>query len=80
MTAIAAVDMFVVATATFKLLYAVIVLNHHRRRVVHFEVTENPTQVWLAPRITEAFPWESLRRDFNEHANLYRQIISIQTI
>jgi hypothetical protein len=39
MTAIAAVDMFVVATATFKLLYAVIVLNHHRRRVIHFEVT-----------------------------------------
>ena len=57
----------------FKLLYAVIVLNHHRRRVVHFEVTENATQVWLARQITEAFPWESLRRDFNERANLDRQ-------
>jgi putative transposase len=32
MTAIAAVDMFMVATVTFKLLYAVIVLSHHRRR------------------------------------------------
>jgi putative transposase len=42
MTDIAAVDMFVVATAAFKLLYAVIVLNHHRRRVIHFEVTQNP--------------------------------------
>jgi hypothetical protein len=41
MTAIAAVDMFVVATATFKLLYAVIVLNHERRRVIHFDVTQN---------------------------------------
>jgi putative transposase len=40
MTAIAAVDMFVVATATFKLPYAVIVLNHQRRRVIHFEVTQ----------------------------------------
>jgi putative transposase len=48
MTPIAAVDMFVVATVTFKLLYAVIVLNHQRRRVIHFEVTQDPTQVWLA--------------------------------
>jgi hypothetical protein len=38
MTAIAAVDMFTVATVTRKLLYAVIVLSHHRRRVIHFEV------------------------------------------
>ena len=59
MTVIVAVDMFVVATATFRLLYAVIVLDHHRRRVVHFEVTQNPTQVWLAQQITEAFPWDT---------------------
>jgi hypothetical protein len=44
MMAIVAVDMFAVATATFKLLYAVIVLSHHRRRVIHFQVTQNPTQ------------------------------------
>jgi hypothetical protein len=37
MTAIAAVDMFVVATATIRLLYAVIFLNHHRRGVIHSE-------------------------------------------
>ena len=41
---IAAIDMFVVATATFRLLYALIVLSLDRRRVVHFEVTPNPTQ------------------------------------
>jgi putative transposase len=62
MTVIVAVDMFVVATATFRLLYAVIVLDHHRRRVVHFEVTQNPTQVWLAQQITEAFPWDTAPR------------------
>src|SRR6516225_8483546 len=44
---IAAIDMFVVATATFRLLYALIVLSLDRRRVVHFEVTPNPTQDWL---------------------------------
>jgi putative transposase len=48
MTDIAAVDMFVVATATFGLLYAVVVLDHHRRRIIHFEVTQSPTHAWLA--------------------------------
>jgi putative transposase len=62
MTAIVAVDMFMVATVTFKLLYAVIVLSHHRRRVIHFEVTQNPTQAWLARQITEAFPWDTAPR------------------
>jgi putative transposase len=62
MTDIAAMDMFVVATATFGLLYAVIVLEHHRRRIIHFEVTQNPTQVWLARQITEAFPWDTAPR------------------
>ena len=59
MTDIAAVDMFVVATATFGLLYAVIVLDHHRRRIIHFEVTQHPTRAWLARQITEAFPWDT---------------------
>ena len=58
----AAVDMFVVATATFRLLYALIVLGHDRRRIIHFEVTQNPTQVWLARQMTEAFPWDTAPR------------------
>jgi len=59
---IAAIDMFVVATATFRLLYALIVLSLDRRRVVHFEVTSNPTQYWLAGQVTEAFPWDAAPR------------------
>ena len=52
----AAVDMFVVVTVTFRLLYGVIVLGHDRRRIVHFNVTQNPTQLWLAaPRS----PWQN---------------------
>jgi hypothetical protein len=54
--------MFVVATATFRLLYALIVLSHDRRRVVHFAVTPNPTQDWLSRQITEAFPWDTAPR------------------
>ena len=54
--------MFVVATATFRLLYALIVLGHDRRRSLHFEVTQNPTQVWLSRQMTEAFPWDTAPR------------------
>jgi len=39
--------MFVVATATFRVLYALIVLGHDRRKVIHFDVTQYPTQIWL---------------------------------
>jgi putative transposase len=59
---IAAIDMFVVTTATFRLLYALIVLSLDRRRVVHFEVTQNPTQIWLSGQVTEAFPWDTAPR------------------
>jgi transposase InsO family protein len=58
---LAAIDMFVVVTATFRLLYALIVLGHDRRKV-NFEVTENPTQDWLARQMTEAFPWDTAPR------------------
>jgi putative transposase len=57
-----AVDMFVVATATFRLLYGLVVIGHDRRRIIHFNVTQNPTQLWLAHQITEAFPWDTAPR------------------
>jgi putative transposase len=62
LTEIAAIDMFVVATATFQVLYALIVLGHDRRRIIHFGVTPNPTQAWLSRQITEAFPWNTAPR------------------
>src|SRR6202166_1252753 len=62
MTDIVAVDMFVVATATFRLFYALIVLGHDRRRIIHFDVTQNPTQAWLSRQMTEAFPWDTAPR------------------
>jgi len=59
---IAAIDMFVVVTASFRLLYALVVLGHERRKVIHFDVTPNPTQAWLARQVTEAFPWDTAPR------------------
>jgi transposase InsO family protein len=57
--AIAAIDMCVVPTVTFDLLFAFLVLGHGRRHLLWFEVTRYPTADWLARQITEAFPWAS---------------------
>jgi hypothetical protein len=57
--AIAAIDMCVVPTLTFDLLFAFLVLGHGRRQLLWFEVTQHPTAMWLARQITEAFPWMS---------------------
>jgi hypothetical protein len=54
--AIAAIDMCVVPTLTFDLLFAFLVLGHGRRQLLWFEVTRHPTAEWLARQITEAFP------------------------
>ncbi len=62
MREIAAIDMFVVVTSTFRLLYTLIVLGHDRCKVIHFDITQNPTQVWLARQMTEAFPWDTTPR------------------
>jgi transposase InsO family protein len=38
-----------------KVLFVFIVLEHHRRRVLHFNVTDHPTAAWTAQQIVEAF-------------------------
>ena len=43
-------------TATIRVLFVLIVLAHHRRRVVHFNVTEPPTALWTAGQMIQAFP------------------------
>src|SRR5258708_16502436 len=62
MDGIAAVDMFVIATVAFRILYVMVVLGHDRRKIVHFGITQHPTQVWLSRQITEAFPWDTAPR------------------
>src|SRR5450759_3662751 len=52
------VDFFVVPTLSFRLLFVFVVLEHHRRGVVHFNVTTHPTAEWTAQQMLEAFPWD----------------------
>jgi hypothetical protein len=42
-----------------KVLFVLVVLAHHHRRVVHFNVTEHPTARWTGQQIIKAFPWDT---------------------
>jgi putative transposase len=57
-----ALDFFVVPTVTYKVLFVLLILAHHRRRVVHFHVTEHPSAQWTAQQVVEAFPWDTAPR------------------
>ena len=59
---LAALDFFTVPTATFRVLYCLVVLRHARRRVMHFNVTEHPTAAWTAQQVVEAFPFDEAPR------------------
>ncbi len=59
---IAAIDMFVVPSATFRLLFVMLILAHDRRKIVRFDVTQHPTAGWLSRQVTEAFPWDTAPR------------------
>lgn len=55
-------DFMVVPTATFRVLFVMVIVAHDRRRIVHFDVTANPTARWAAQQIVEAFPWNTAPR------------------
>ena len=57
---ITAMDFFVVPTVGFRLLYVWFIIDHGRRRIVHFDVTTNPTAPWVVQQLREAFPYGSV--------------------
>jgi putative transposase len=60
--AIAAMDFFTVPTLTFGVLYCFFTIAHDRRRILHFNVTRNPTSAWVVQQLREAFPYESAKK------------------
>ena len=56
---IASIDLFVVPTISFRLLYGLLVLRHDRRRILWFGVTAHPSAEWIARQVIEACAWES---------------------
>jgi transposase InsO family protein len=59
---IAAMDLFVVPTIGFDLLYGLVIVRLARRDLVWINVTPHPTAEWIARQITEAFPWNEAPR------------------
>ena len=55
---IASLDLLVVRTISFELLYGLVILRHARRQLVTIAVTTNPTAQWIAGQVTDAFPWD----------------------
>jgi hypothetical protein len=55
-------DLFVVPTISFRLLYGLLIMGHGRRQVLWFGVTTHPTAEWIANQFTEACGWEQLPR------------------
>ena len=59
---IAAMDLFVVPTISFRLLYGLLIMGHGRRQILWFGVTAHPTAEWIANQLTEACGWEQIPR------------------
>ena len=74
---IAAMDLFVVPTIGFKLLYGFVVVRIHRRDLVCINVTANPTAEWVARQIAEAFPWnEAPRYMIRDRDRIYGAVVT----
>src|SRR5215469_15393016 len=59
---IVAMDLFVVPTISFRLLYGLLIIGHGRRQILWFGVTAHPTAEWLANQLSEACGWEQIPR------------------
>jgi hypothetical protein len=61
------IDFFTVPTLTGRVLFVFVVLVHHRRRIVHFNITEHPTAAWTAQQITARGHISPSRRTHPRH-------------
>jgi hypothetical protein len=70
-------DLFVVPTIGFKLLYGFVNVRLSRRGLVWINVTTNPTADWIARQITEAFPWnEGPRYLVRDRDRIYGAVVT----
>ena len=74
---IAAMDLFVVPTIGFELLYAFVIMRLGRRELIWINVTANLTAEWVARQITEAFPWnEAPRYMIRDRDRIYGAVVT----
>ncbi len=79
---IIATDFFTVPTATFRVLFVLVILSHDRREILHTNVTESPTAEWAARQVIEAVGLDEVPRylirdrDQNFSASSSRKVAS----
>src|SRR5215467_2166429 len=74
---IAAMDLFVVPTIGFEVLYALVIVRLGRRELIWINVTANPTAEWVVRQITEAFPWnEAPRYMIRDRDRIYGAVVT----
>ena len=59
---IASMDLFLVPTISFRLLYGLLILQHSRRELLWLGVTAHPSAEWIARQLTEAYGWQQAPR------------------
>jgi len=57
---IVSIDFFTVPTATFRVIYVFLVLDNTRRKILHFNLSDSPTERWAEQQIVEVFPWDTV--------------------
>lgn len=55
-------DFFTVPTLTFGVLYCFFVISHDRRKILHCNLTRNPTAAWIGQQIREVWPYAPAHR------------------
>jgi transposase InsO family protein len=71
----ASMDFFTVPTLTGRVLFVLVVLSHHRRHIVHFNITAHPTATWAAQQVVEAFPDDTAPRWLHrDRDNIYGDV------
>jgi putative transposase len=74
-TSLVSMDFFTVPTLTGRVLFVLVLLSHYRPRIVHFAITEDPTAMWTAQQIIEAFPHDSApRRLLRDRDGIYSDV------
>jgi hypothetical protein len=58
-------DLFVVPTISFRLLYGLLIMHHDRRQILWLGVTAHPTAEWISRQLTEAYGWKVEPRYIN---------------
>jgi transposase InsO family protein len=73
---IAAMDFLTVPTATFRVLYVLVVIHHASRRILHVNVTAHPGTQWVVQQLREAFPGDDVPRHMiHDNDSLFGDVV-----